>query len=108
MAICERESCCIANIYGDNGRAYGIMQVQVKWVQDKLHAHGYTNEDMLYAQNNIVIGVEILKDHINTGNGMWWAVMAYNGGPQAAGSPATQEYASWVFTRAEELRGCPL
>ena len=108
MAICERESCCIANIYGDNGRAYGIMQVQVRWVQDKLQAHGYSNEDMLYAQNNIVIGVEILKDHINTGNGMWWAVMAYNGGPQMAGSPATQEYASWVFARAEELRGCPL
>ena len=25
MAICERESCCTAEIYGDNGRAYGMM-----------------------------------------------------------------------------------
>lgn len=104
MAICERESCCIANIYGDNGKAYGIMQVQVRWVQDKLRAHGFTNEDMLYAQDNIVIGTEILQDHLARGNGMRWALMAYNGGVQQAGSPATQEYADWVLNRAEELR----
>ena len=104
MAICERESCCISNIYGDNGRAYGIMQIQVRWVQDKISAHGYTNEMMLQAQPNIVIGIEILKDYLNTGNGMEYALMAYNGGVQQVGTPATREYASWVLARADELR----
>lgn len=104
MAICERESCCTANIYGDNGKAYGMMQIHVRWVQDKLAARGYTNEDMLKAQPNIEIGIEILRDYLNTGNGYEWALMAYNGGPQAAGTQATQEYARWVLNRAEELR----
>ena len=104
MAICERESCCIANIYGDNGRAYGIMQVQVRWVQDKISEHGYTNEMMLQAQPNIVIGTEILRDYLNTGNGYEWALMAYNGGTQLVGTESTREYASWVLARAEQLR----
>ena len=104
MAICERESCCISNIYGDNGRAYGIMQIQVKWVQDKLSAHGYTNEDMLKAQPNIIIGIDILKDYLNTGNGTEYALMAYNGGVQQVGTPTTKEYAAWVIARADELR----
>lgn len=104
MAICERESCCIANIYGDNGRAYGIMQVQVRWVQDKISNHGYTNEMMLQAQPNIVIGTEILKDYLATGNGYEWALMAYNGGTQLVGTESTREYASWVLARAEQLR----
>ena len=104
MAICERESCCICNIYGDNGRAYGIMQVQVRWVQDKISNHGYTNEMMLQAQPNIVIGTEILMDYLNTGNGYEWALMAYNGGTQLVGTESTREYASWVLARAEQLR----
>lgn len=104
MAICERESCCIANIMGDNGRAYGMMQIHVVWVQDKLAERGYTNEDMLKAQPNIEIGIEILKDYLATGRGMEWALMAYNGGPSMAGNPSTQEYAAWVMNRANELR----
>ena len=104
MAICERESCCIANIYGDNGRAYGMMQIQVRWVQDKISNHGYTNEMMLQAQPNIVIGTEILRDYLNTGNGYEWALMAYNGGTQLVGTENTREYASWVLARAQQLR----
>lgn len=104
MAICERESCCTANIFGDSGRAYGMMQIHVVWVQDKLSERGYTNEDMLKAQPNIEIGIEILKDYLATGRGMEWALMAYNGGPSMAGNPSTQEYAAWVMNRANELR----
>lgn len=104
MAICERESCCTAIIFGDGGRAYGMMQIHVVWVQDKLSEHGYTNEDMLKAQPNIEIGIEILKDYLATGRGMEWALMAYNGGPSMAGNPSTQEYAAWVMNRANELR----
>lgn len=104
MAICERESCCTANIFGDGGRAWGMMQIHVVWVQDKIAAHGYTNEDMLMAQPNIEIGIEILKDYMATGRGLEWSLMAYNGGPSMVGTPATQEYARWVIARADELR----
>jgi hypothetical protein len=104
MAVCERESCCTANIMGDNGKAYGIMQIQVRWVQDKLAAHGYTNETMLYAQPNIVIGTEILKDYLDMGYGYEWALMAYNGGIQLVDTDMTREYATWVLARADELR----
>lgn len=104
MAICERESCCISDIMGDGGKSYGIMQIQVRWIPDKLSAHGYTAQDMLKAQPNIEIGTEILKGYLDTGNGLEWALMAYNGGPQSAGSTATQQYAAWVIRRADELR----
>lgn len=104
MAVCERESGCTANIMGDNGKAYGMMQIQTRWVQDKLAAHGYTNETMLYAQPNIVIGTEILKDYLDMGYGYEWALMAYNGGIQLVGTDITREYAAWVLRRANELR----
>lgn len=104
MAICERESCCIANIYGDNGKAYGMMQIQVRWVQDRLAAHGLTNDDLMYAQNNIMIGSEIYRDYVNEGKGVRYALMKYNGGPGLVGTPSTQEYADWVINRANELR----
>ena len=104
MAICERESCCIANIYGDNGKAYGMMQIQVRWVQDRLAAHGLTNDDLMYAQNNIMIGSEIYNDYVKEGKGVRYALMKYNGGPGLVGTPSTQEYADWVINRANELR----
>jgi soluble lytic murein transglycosylase-like protein len=104
MAVCERESCCIANIMGDGGRAYGMMQIHTVWVRDKMAAHGYSDADMLMAEPNITIGVEILQGYIEQGHGIEWALMAYNGGPSMAGTPATQEYARWVIARADELR----
>lgn len=104
MAICERESCCISNIMGDGGRAYGMMQIHTVWVRDKMAAHGYSDADMLMAEPNITIGVEILQGYIEQGHGIEWALMAYNGGPSMAGTPATQEYARWVIARADELR----
>lgn len=104
MAVCERESCCISNILGDSGRAYGIMQIQIQWVPDKLANHGYTADDMLKAQPNIEIGVEILKDYLDTGNGYEWALMAYNGGVNSVGTESTRNYAAWVIRRADELR----
>lgn len=104
MAICERESCCISNIMGDGGRAYGMMQIHTVWVRDKMAAHGYSDADMLQAVPNITIGVEILQGYIEQGHGIEWALMAYNGGPSMAGTPATQEYARWVIARADELR----
>lgn len=104
IALCERESCCKSNILGDNGRAFGIMQIQIQWIPEKLSAHGYTAQDMLEARPNIIIGVEILKEYLWTGNGLRWALMAYNGGQNLAGSESTQIYADWILARAEELR----
>lgn len=104
IAICERESCCTCNILGDNGRAYGIMQIQIQWIPNKLASHGYTAQDMLEAEPNIVIGVEILKEYLWTGNGLEWALMAYNGGQELAGNESTRAYAQWILSRAEELR----
>lgn len=104
MAVCELESCCISDIMGDSGRAYGIMQIQIQWIPDKLADHGYTADDMLKAQPNIEIGVEILKDYLATGNGYEWALMAYNGGVYSVGTESTRNYAAWVIARANELR----
>jgi soluble lytic murein transglycosylase-like protein len=81
-----------------------MMQIHTVWVRDKMAAHGYSDADMLMAQPNITIGVEILQGYIEQGHGIEWALMAYNGGPSMAGTPATQEYAAWVMNRADELR----
>lgn len=104
MAVCERESCCIANIMGDGGRAYGMMQIQPVWIHDKLAAHGYTEADLLMAEPNITIGIEILQDFLAKGRGMEWALTAYRYGPQQANACSTSDYSAWILSRADELR----
>ena len=104
MAICERESACTSNILGDSGRAYGMMQIQPVWVADKLAAHGYTESDLLMAEPNITIGIEILQDFLGKGRGIEWALTAYRYGPQQANACSTSDYSAWILSRAEELR----
>lgn len=104
MAICERESACTSNILGDSGRAYGMMQIQPVWIQDKLAAHGYTEADLLMAEPNITIGIEILQDFLAKGRGIEWALTAYRYGPQQANACSTSDYSAWILSRAEELR----
>lgn len=104
MAICERESACTADILGDSGRAYGMMQIQPVWIRDKLAAHGYTESDLLMAEPNITIGIEILQDFLAHGRGMEWALTAYRYGPQQANACSTSDYSAWILSRAEELR----
>ena len=104
MAICERESGCIPEIIGDNGKALGIMQIQPVWIQDKLAAHGYTEADLLMAEPNITIGIEILQDFLGKGRGIEWALTAYRYGPQQANACSTSDYSAWILSRADELR----
>lgn len=104
MAICERESACTSNILGDSGRAYGMMQIQPVWIRDKLAAHGYTEADLLMAEPNITIGIEILQDFLGKGRGIEWALTAYRYGPQQANACSTSDYSAWILSRAEELR----
>lgn len=104
MAICERESACTADILGDSGRAYGMMQIQPVWIRDKLAAHGYTEADLLMAEPNITIGIEILQDFLGKGRGMEWALTAYRYGPQQANACSTSDYSAWILSRADELR----
>lgn len=104
MAICERESACTSNILGDSGRAYGMMQIQPVWIQDKLAAHGYTEADLLMAEPNITIGIEILQDFLGKGRGIEWALTAYRYGPQQANACSTSDYSAWILSRADELR----
>ena len=104
MAICERESACTSNILGDSGRAYGMMQIQPVWIQDKLAAHGYTESDLLMAEPNITIGIEILQDFLGKGRGIEWALTAYRYGPQQANACSTSDYSAWILSRADELR----
>ena len=104
IAMCELESCCTPDIMGDSGKSYGIMQIQIRWIPDRLEAHGYTASDMLEAKPNIIIGTEILKTYLDMGHGLEWALMAYNGGIPAVGSPDTVFYASWILERSTALR----
>lgn len=104
MAICERESACTSNILGDSGRAYGMMQIQPVWIHDKLAAHGYTEADLLMAEPNITIGIEILQDFLAKGRGIEWALTAYRYGPQQANACSTSDYSAWILSRADELR----
>ena len=72
------------NLYGNIEKADTTTMADVSWrnfFTDK-HLQGYIEQD----------------------NGIEWALMAYNGGPSMAGTPATQEYARWVIARADELR----
>ena len=105
VAMIERESYYNPLCMGDNGASYGLMQIQPRWHQARMDKLGCTN--LLDPYQNVTVGLDYLVELSETGKGIEWVLMAYNGGPSYANRKAKEGrisgYASWVLDKHEVL-----
>ena len=106
FAIIERESSYRANIRGDNGRSYGLMQIQLRWHSERMEKLGCT--DLLNPYDNVTVGIDYLSDLVKYyGGDMGTALTAYNGGYAYANKlkakGAISKYAKGVLIAANEI-----
>lgn len=78
IAIIERESKYEASTVGDSGDSLGLMQIQPKWHSERMARLG--TKDLLNPFDNVLVGIDILDELLDSGNSLEWALMAYNGG----------------------------
>ncbi len=79
MGCIRTESHFQTQIMGDNGKAYGLMQVQKQWHKARMKKVGATN--LLDPYDNVAVGIDYLAELYKIYDGNWHkALMAYNGG----------------------------
>lgn len=107
ISLIEKESGYNAAAIGDGGESYGLMQVQPRWWNERMIELGAT--DLLDPYHNVTIGIDILSSYINCGQGIEWALHAYNGGVNYANemtaSGQVSDYATKVMAGAYKLSG---
>ena len=82
MAIIYRESRFQADVIGDHGNSFGLMQIQPKWHQWRMDELGCDN--LLDPYQNVAVGLHLLNELYSRGKSTEWVLMAYNGGPSYA------------------------
>lgn len=82
LAVIRKESSYRSQLMGDNGDAYGLMQVQQKHHQDRMDRLGVT--DLLDPYQNVTVGIDFLSELSGRGKPLEWVLMAYNGGASYA------------------------
>ena len=93
------ESSFRADVMGDNGDSYGLMQIQPKWHYDRMQKLGCTN--LLDPFQNVTVGVDILAEQIARYNGdVTKAIVAYNQGSYYG---TVTQYAKNILAYAEEI-----
>lgn len=105
-AMIERESTYNPNAMGDNGRSYGLMQIQLRYVRERMDKLGCA--DLLDPYDNVTVGIDLIAEYISKGYGLEWALMAYNGGEGYAYSMRANgyvsNYARSVIANAEAMK----
>ena len=105
IAMIERESSYRADVIGDNGNSFGLMQIQPRWNAERMDKLGC--QDLLDPYQNVTVGIDLLAELIDENAELYWVLMAYNGGPDYAdariASGNISDYATWVVARASEL-----
>ena len=103
MAMIARESSFRADAIGDNGEAFGLLQVQPKWHKERMLKLGCT--DLLEPEQNVKVAVDYLAELIARGNGLEWALRAYNAGATGATKNGLGfDYATEVLANSEKLK----
>lgn len=105
VAMIERESSYRASAIGDNGRSYGLMQIQPRWNQERMDR--LNCQDLLDPYQNVTVGIDLIAELQATGKSTTWVLMAYNGGQYYANNKISQgvvsEYAQTVISNAKYL-----
>lgn len=106
-AVIGIESNYKANSVGDNGDAYGLMQVQPKWYEAEMERLKISKEELLDPYANVVVGVDVLAGYVER-FGVEYGLVAYNAGPDDAIAMKEQgtitEYAESVIMLADLLK----
>ena len=101
MAMIWRESGFRADAVGDNGNAFGLMQIWPYWHSGRMERLGCT--DLLDPYQNVVVGIDYLAENIRRYDGdVAKALVAYN---QGSYYETITGYALDVLDMAEELGG---
>lgn len=83
FAVIERESSYNENTVGDNGEAFGLMQIQPKWHKERMSRLGV--RDLMDPYQNVKVGIDYLAEMYELGEcSTRFMLMAYNGGPDYA------------------------
>ena len=83
-----------AEAVGDNGNSYGLMQINRQWHEARMERLGVM--DLLNPYQNVLVGIDLMAELLDRGNGLDWSLSYYNG---HGGEPC--EYARLVQTSAE-------
>ena len=106
LGMIEKESAFGPNVIGDNGEAFGLMQVQPKWHQERMDRLGVT--DISDPYQNVLVGVDYFAEMLSYDRGIAWALMAYNGGATYANELTDEgvisSYVTDVFDNAGRIR----
>ena len=110
ISIIDMESGFRDWVIGDNGKSFGLMQVQPKWHSGRMARLGC--EDLLDPYDNVHVGIDYFAEMIAEGKGIEWALMAYNGGENYADDMAedevVSEYAKTVIGNRDIFEECKI
>lgn len=83
FAMIDKESDYRAEVIGDSGESYGLMQIKEKYHWERMEKLGLT--DLLNPYENVMVGIDYLAELLDKYDGnMNMALMAYNAGPSGA------------------------
>ena len=103
MGVIKKESNFRIKAMGDNGEAYGLMQIQEKWHKKRMNKVGA--EDLLNCYDNVHVGIDYLAELYKDNNKNWHkTLMAYNGGQAYANKRISTYYSRKVMEYAEEYK----
>ena len=77
FAVIGTESNFQSDAIGDHGNAFGLMQIYRSVNEERMDRLGCT--DLLNPYHNVLVGIDILAEHLNKGNGIEWALSKYVG-----------------------------
>lgn len=101
MAMIDRESDFNIDDVGDDGQAYGLMQIWPKWHYERMQRLGCT--DLLDPYQNVTVGIDYLAELLDRYDGdIAKALTAYN---QGSFTGTVTQYAKDVMEKAGELNG---
>ena len=106
VAMIDVESKYTVDIMGDGGNAFGLMQIHPRWHGDRMERLMATN--LLDPYQNVLVGIDFLRELSESGKPIEWVLMAYNGGMQYANemraAGKVSFYASEVLRISNELK----
>jgi soluble lytic murein transglycosylase-like protein len=99
FAMACRESRYRPGVVGDNGRSFGLLQIQKKWHKKRMQKLGCT--DLLDPYQNVTVGVDYLAEQTKRyGGNIAKGLTAYNRGHYAG---TVTKYAKAILAHAEKL-----
>lgn len=105
FAMIKTESGYKADAMGDKGKAYGLMQIHLRWHSDRMAKLGCT--DLLDPYQNVTVGINYLSELLKYYGDIGLALTAYNGGYSYANKYKAKgevsNYAKVVLTEAERI-----